>query len=215
MTTAPSLQSARLYGILDTGYVETSTEAWENACLGLLAGGVDVLQLRAKGASTAERRSLLERILPCCTAAGIPLVLNDDLDLARAVPGVGLHLGQEDVPVEEARAALGPDRLLGLSTHSPSQAEGAIARSGLLDYFAVGPVFATPTKPTYTPVGLELVAEVSAMRPPLPWFCIGGLKLDRWPRVAAVGGRRAVVVSEWLQAPDIAAQVRRWRAAMA
>jgi len=205
------LQTTRLYGILDTGYVDPRTSAWETTCRGLLAGGVDLLQLRAKGESTATRRELLARILPLCADAGIPLILNDDLPLAVETPGVGLHVGQDDVPVAEARAALGPDRVLGLSTHSPDQAGGALERAELLDYFAVGPVFATPTKPTYTPVGLDLVRHVAGLKPALPWFCIGGLKAHNWTQVAVAGGRRAVVVSEWLQAPDVAAAVKSWR----
>lgn len=206
------LHPARLYGILDTGYVDTTTDAWERTCSDLLAGGVDVLQLRAKDRGHGERRELLARILPLFAGSTTPLVINDDLELACETPGAGLHLGQDDTPLEAARDALGPDRILGWSTHAPDQFHAAVKKAALLDYFAVGPVFATPTKPTYTPVGLELVRYVAERQPPLPWFCIGGLKLDRWARVAAAGGVRAVVVSELLQAPEVAATTRAWRA---
>ncbi len=211
----PSLAAARLYGILDTGYVDASTDAWERTCLALLAGGVDLLQLPAKRESHTARPALLARILPLVQPTGVPLFINDDLELALREPALGLHVGQDDLPVAEARAALGPDRLLGLSTHSPSQAAGALAQADLLDYFAVGPVFATATKPTYEPVGLELVSHVAGRRPALPWFCIGGLKTHNWPQVAAAGGVRAVVVSELLQAPDPAAQVQTWKQLLA
>jgi thiamine-phosphate pyrophosphorylase len=210
-----SLHPARLYGILDTGYVDPATPAWEATCRALLEGGVDVLQLRAKHASAAERAALLERILPLFAGRSTPLIINDDLALALSRPGLGLHVGQEDLPVEEARAALGPDRVLGLSTHSPAQAARALEQAPLLDYFAVGPVFATPTKPTYTPVGLALVSHVAALAPRLPWFCIGGLKTHHWAQVAAAGGQRAVVVSDLLQAADVSAQTRAWRSIVA
>lgn len=196
------LSSARLYGILDTGYVETRTTAWEHTCEAMLAGGVDILQLRAKGKTSGERAKLLCRIQPLFHASAVPLVINDDLDLACREPGVGLHLGQDDTPIAEARSRLGPDRILGLSTHSPAQAADALNHGHLLDYFAVGPVFATPTKPTYEPVGLELVTYVAGLSPVLPWFCIGGIKRENLPTVLAAGAKAVVVVSEILQAED-------------
>lgn len=207
----PSLRSARLYGILDTGYVNAHTSEWEASCQALLNGGVDLLQMRAKNTSPSERKELLERILPLFADRHTPLIINDDLELALGYPKLGLHVGQDDLPVKNARAALGPDRILGLSTHSLDQAAGALECADWLDYFAVGPVFATPTKPTYTPVGLRLVTHVASLRPMLPWFCIGGLKADNWSRVAAAGGVRAVVVSELLQAENIAQTVHRWK----
>ncbi len=201
------LSSSRFYAILDAGYVPD--EQWETVCRRLIAGGADLIQLRAKNLSPAERRQRLERILPLFADSSIPLVINDDLDLALSYPGLGLHVGQDDLPVEEARAALGPERILGLSTHSPAQAAGALERAALLDYFAVGPVFATPTKPTYEPVGLELVSHVAGLRPTLPWFCIGGIKQHRLDAVREAGGERVVVVSEVLQADD-PAEIIRW-----
>ncbi len=212
MKTSSPLHSSRLYGILDTTCVDTRGDAWERICAAILAGGVDLVQLRAKQSDANERRELLERILPLFAGRSTPLIINDDLELALSHPGLGLHVGQDDVPIAEARAALGPDRLLGLSTHTPDQAAEAIGNAGLLSYFAVGPVFATPTKPEATPVGLALVSHVSSLRPPLPWFCIGGIKLHNWNEVQAAGGRRAVVVSEILQSPDPAGHVRALKA---
>lgn len=209
--TAARLAAARFYAILDTGYTP-SDGRWEATCQALLDGPADLIQLRAKGTRPDERRALLERILPLFEGRSTPLIINDDLELAAAYRGLGLHLGQDDLPIAEARERLGDDRILGLSTHSPKQAAGAIAQANLLSYFAVGPVFATPTKPTYTPVGLELVATVAALRPPLPWFCIGGLKETNLDTVLTAGGERIVVVSEALQAADPAALIRRYRA---
>lgn len=209
------LRSARFYAILDTGYVPR--ERWTAVCRALLLGGAAVIQLRAKRETAAERRGLLEEILPlfvpeAVVAAPPPLVINDDLALALSYPGLGLHVGQDDLAPQLARARLGPDRLLGLSTHSPAQAAAAQALpAGTLDYFAVGPVFATPTKPDYTPVGLELVRHVAASRPTLPWFCIGGIKRTNLAEVRAAGGERVVVVSEILTAADPAALIREYR----
>jgi len=205
----PDLSAARFYAILDTGYVAPAD--WEHVCRALLAGGADLIQLRAKDQSHKERRLLLERILPFFEKVPTPLIINDDLELALAYPRLGLHLGQDDLPIKDARDALGPDRILGLSTHSPEQAQGAIDRSHLLNYFAVGPVFATPTKPTYQPVGLELVSTVAAMNPPLPWFCIGGIKAGNLDSVRSAGGKRVAVVSEILQATDPAALIRAYQ----
>lgn len=216
--TVNDLRSARFYAILDTGYVPS--ERWTTVCRALLLGGADLIQLRAKREAPAARRSLLEAILPlfapgAVVAAPPPLIVNDDIDLALAYPKLGLHVGQDDLAPQRARARLGPDRLLGLSTHSPAQAAAAQALpAGTLDYFAVGPVFATPTKPDYTPVGLELVRHVAASRPTLPWFCIGGIKRTNLPAVLAAGGTRVVVVSEVLCSSDPAAVICEYRTAL-
>jgi thiamine-phosphate pyrophosphorylase len=157
-----------------------------------------VVQLRLKGASKTERVDWLHAVLPILNAADVLCVLNDDWELAAATPGVGLHIGQDDAPVEHCREALGPDRIVGLSTHSQNQAQAAIEQAHLLDYFAVGPVFSTQTKPDYEPVGLGLVRHVAASKPPLPWFCIGGVNRQTLPQVIEAGGRAVVVVSDIL-----------------
>ena len=212
------LHSARFYAILDSGYVPR--DRWVAVCRALLLGGADLIQLRAKRETPTARRALLEAILPlfvpgAVVAAPPPLIVNDDLALALAYPGLGLHVGQDDLAPSLARERLGPGRLLGLSTHSPEQARAAQALPvGTLDYFAVGPVFATPTKPDYTPVGLELVRHVATTHTVLPWFCIGGIKHDNLASVIAAGGTRVVVVSEVLNSNDPAALIRNYRAAL-
>ncbi len=208
--TRPNLSSARFYAILDTGYVATGQ--WPETCRQLIAGGADLIQLRAKKESPERRRELLERILPLFEPAEAPpLIINDDIDLCLAYPGLGLHVGQDDLPVPEARERLGPDRILGLSTHSLEQARGAIEQANLLDYFAVGPVFATPTKPDYQAVGLELVRAVAALNPPLPFFCIGGIKRTNLSTVIQAAARRVVIVSDILQAPTPADAIQTCR----
>jgi len=204
-------RTPRVYGILDTGYVDRAN--WVRKCRALLEGGADAVQLRAKGLASERRRELLEEILPLFGGLATPLVINDDWRLAQEYPGVGAHLGQDDDPVEEVRAALGPGRVLGWSTHSPAQAEAAIARADVLTYFAVGPVFATPTKPDYEPVGLELVRYVEGLRPPLPWFGIGGIKRANAAEVIRFGAPALVAVSDLLLAEDTAQAVRELRSA--
>lgn len=203
------LAQARLYGILDSGYVPPNR--WVEVCQALLRGGVDLIQVRAKKESACERERLLERVLPLFGGADTPpLIVNDDLDLALRYPGVGLHIGQDDTPPEEARALLGRDRLLGWSTHSESQIEGAVDLGRTLDYFAIGPVFATGTKPEYPPVGTALLrwARAHAGEDWPPWFAIGGINRSTLGSVVAAGACRVVVVSALLCHPNPQAATR-------
>lgn len=208
-----NLTRARFYAILDTGYVPRSR--WSKVCRALIAGGADIIQMRAKTERPAERRELLEEILPLFAAAGAgapPLVINDDIELALSHPGLGLHVGQDDLPSSEARRRLGPGRILGLSTHSVEQIRGALTLGpGVLDYFAVGPVFPTQTKPGYHAVGLELVSHAAAAAREMPFFCIGGINRNNVAQVVAAGARRVVAVSDILCDPDPAAAVREIR----
>jgi thiamine-phosphate diphosphorylase len=203
---ADIFQTTRFYGILDTGYVNPKN--WETKCRALLEGGAGIVQLRAKKESHDERRKLLERILPLFDGGNVPLVINDDLELAVAYPGIGLHVGQEDVCPRDARDYLGPGAILGLSTHSQEQAKGAIAMAGVLDYFAVGPIFPTGTKPDYEAVGLTLVRQVRAMNPPIPFFCIGGIGPSNAAEVREAGASGLVAVSCVLCTDDTVAAVR-------
>lgn len=203
----------KLYAIIDTQYVPSSR--WEQTAKALMAGGADILQVRAKDATTEERIRLLDRVLPIVRGAGGKLIVNDDIEAALAFRSVGLHVGQDDMDVLTARARFDNDeRVIGLSTHSLEQAKAAIPLARHLDYFAVGPVFATPTKPDYTPVGLELVAAVSKLNPPLPFFCIGGINRDTIHRVLQAGATRVVAVSALLLADDVAAATAELKAAL-
>jgi thiamine-phosphate pyrophosphorylase len=208
------LSTARFYAILDTGYAPSAR--FPELCRAVLAGGADIVQLRAKHATTAQRIAMLHAIAPLCANAGVPLICNDDIAAALAVPGVGLHVGQDDLAPGAARAKLGPGRVLGFSTHSLAQAQAALALGGgALDYFAVGPVFATQTKPDYPAVGLELVRAVAGLAPKIPWFCIGGINPSTVAQVRAAGGRAIVAVSAVLQAAEPEKMVRQLRATMA
>lgn len=207
-TSALSLQNISFYGILDTGYV--APEDWGSKCQALIEGGAGIIQLRAKKESHQERKALLEQILPLFEGLELPLIINDDLELAAAYPDLGLHVGQDDISPREAREQLGPDRIIGLSTHSLSQAQAAICQKELINYFAVGPIFATGTKPDYTPVGVELIQQVIAIEPPLPFFCIGGINRDSLAKVRAVGAKGVVAVSDVLQDADTVNAVRQF-----
>jgi len=200
------LAEARLYGIVDLGYV--SAESAPVAAERLIDGGVDVLQLRAKHMERAIIADLAREIHALTFPAGVPLILNDHADLLREVPAEGVHVGQDDLSVAEARAAAGRSCLVGKSTHSMSQALTA-AEEGA-DYIGFGPLFPTPTKPGRPAIGLDEIAEVEGMLS-IPVFCIGGIKLSNLPQVSAAGARRVVIVSGWLQADDIAAAVREAR----
>lgn len=197
-----ALAESHFYSILDTAYVPRSR--WIPTYRSLIDGGADLVQIRAKDASHEERVQLLECLLPDFALSGKPLIINDDIQAAGCYPGMnlGLHLGQDDASPEEARERLGPSPIIGLSTHSEGQAREAIrlAEEKIINYFAVGPLFQTPTKPDYQPVGLELAQKVQSMNPPVPFFVIGGITRETLPLVVQTGLNRIVVVSEVLKA---------------
>ncbi len=198
--TAADLSRSRLYGILDLGYVEIG--ACGKIVEALIAGGVDLLQLRAKNHSPAEIEKLAIELRPVLLERGVPLIINDHAQLARSVRAAGVHLGQDDLPIAEARKIVGPECAVGKSTHSVDQAVRAFYEGA--DYIGFGPIFATPTKPDYPPIGLDDIAKVhESIR--IPIFCIGGIKLDNLAEVMEAGARRVVIVSGLLQAKDIVA----------
>ncbi len=200
------LANARLYGIVDLGYVAAADAP--DAAEKLVAGGADIVQLRAKNASEAVMASLAEKIHARISSSGVPLILNDFPGLLRDIPAGGAHVGQDDMSVAAARAAAGRPVIIGKSTHSPAQARAAAGEGA--DYIGFGPLFATPTKPGRPAIGLDDIAATNAAIP-IPVFCIGGIKNENLPVVIAAGARRVVIVSGWLQSPDIAAAVRATR----
>ena len=197
-----ALAGARLYGIVDLGYVKVDTAPV--AAEKLLEGGVDILQLRAKGAPKSIVARLAGEIHALSAPLGIPLILNDYPELLRDVPAEGAHVGQDDLSVAEARAAAGRPVIIGKSTHSLAQARAA-AEEGA-DYIGFGPLFATPTKPGRPAIGLQDVRAAHA-DVAVPIFCIGGIKNENLLEVLAAGAQRIVIVSGWLNADDITAAV--------
>ncbi len=207
MDNAKKLRECIFYGILDTGYV--ARDMMLEKCRALIAGGAGIVQLRAKRETSAERAAIAGEILSLFDSASAPiLIIDDDLELARSLPHAGLHIGQDDIPPREARDALGPGRVIGLSTHNPEQAQAADSLAGVIDYFATGPVYATMTKPGRAPAGLGLVRFAASMKPRLPWFAIGGVNMKTVREVAEAGAERIVAVSDVLMAPDTAKAAR-------
>jgi thiamine-phosphate pyrophosphorylase len=199
-----ALSGARLYAIVDTGYVAPERVAFITG--ELVRGGVDLIQLRAKKLSTAEIAVLGGTMRGLIPATGPLFILNDHPELVSAMGADGIHVGQDDLSVAEARAGAGV--LVGKSTHSLGQAIAAEKEGA--DYIGVGPIYATPTKPDYVPVGPALIGQVhGAVR--LPQFCIGGINEVTLPEVLAAGARRVVIVSALLQSGDIPAYCRRVR----
>lgn len=202
-----AIGDCRLYGILDLGYVAESEAAV--VVRQMLAGGVDILQIRAKTLPEDRILAVSRAVRPLTAAAGVPLILNDHPHLVAEAGADGVHVGQDDLPVAEARAAAGEGALVGKSTHSLSQAAAAAAEGP--DYLGFGPLFATPTKPDYPAIGLDDIRRAHE-RVGLPLFCIGGIKLENLASVTAAGARRVVIVSGILQASDISSYTAAARA---
>lgn len=200
-----TLATATLYGILDLGYV--SPDQLPQVAREMIKGGVEVIQLRAKGRDLDEIEAWGKALLPMCADAGVPFILNDYPELAVSIGADGVHVGQDDLSMDEVRAIVGDSLLVGRSTHSLAQAAAAAA-DPRTDYIGFGPLFATPTKPTYQPIGTAEIREVHQAHPDLPIFCIGGIKKEHLPDLLACGARRVVIVSGILQAADISEYVR-------
>lgn len=174
----------------------------------VLGAGVDVLQFRNKRALEDDIFEFGPVFRAAAERHGALFVVNDEPLFALDLDADGVHVGQDDAPVREARRAVGPDRLVGLSTHSVAEVEGALAED--CDYFAVGPVWATPTKQGRPAVGLDPVRHAAAVAD-RPWFVTGDMRAETVPEVRAAGGSRFVVVRAITEATDPAAVVRALR----
>ena len=198
------LADCKLYTFVDTAYLHG--RAPELVAQQLCDGGSDLIQLRAKKSSPDEIRTMAEKIVPITQRAGVGLVINDHLEIAKSIGAEFCHLGQEDFfdagrkHVSEIRDPKTGVRI-GLSTHAPEQAQRAFAAGA--DYVAIGPVYATGTKPTARPVTLEYVRWAAA-NATVPWFAIGGVNLQTLDAVLEAGAKRVCVVSAILNAPDVA-----------
>jgi thiamine-phosphate pyrophosphorylase len=190
-TRTQRLARARLYLVCDD-----RPDAFLDAAL---RGGVDLVQLRMKDASDEQLIAAGRRYADVCAAQGALFILNDRPDLVDATGADGVHVGQDDVPVSEARAIVGVDRLVGVSTHTPEQVDAAAQLD--VDYIGVGPVHATPTKPGRPAVGLELV-RYAAAHSSVPFFAIGGINAQNVSAVADAGATRVAVVRALTEARD-------------
>lgn len=198
-----NLTDCRLYGILDLNYVAPADI--ERVATAMIEGDVDIIQLRAKESPLTEIVDHAGRLHKLTLAAAIPLMVNDYAEVAAQVPVEGVHVGQEDDSIATAREKAGREIIVGRSTHSLEQANAAL-REGA-DYIGFGPIFATPTKPDYKPIGMESIKRVHA-EVAVPIFCIGGIKIDNLGEVMAAGAKRVAIVSGLLKAPDIVKYAR-------
>ena len=192
------LHDCRLYGIIDLGYVERGDAA--RIVEQMIEGGVDLIQLRGKNKSISELADLAAQLHELAEKSSIPLIVNDHAEIATLVPVEGVHVGQDDDTVEIARQKAEHEILVGKSTHSMAQACAA-QREGA-DYIGFGPIFATPTKADYTPIGLEDIRRVHE-EVNLPIFCIGGINIANLQTVIDAGAKRVVMVSALLKAHNI------------
>lgn len=206
------LTDCRLYAFVDTAYL--AGRSAEVVARELCDGGSDIIQLRAKNSPPEATQHLAEAILPVTRAAGVSLVINDHLSIARNVGAEFCHLGQEDffntghTHVSQLSGSGNEQVGIGLSTHSPEDARRAINAGAA--YVGVGPVYATGTKPSAKPVTLEYV-RWAAKNISIPWFAIGGISLTNLDEVLAAGARRICVVSAILNSKDIAEACRQYK----
>ena len=181
-------------------YFVTDASAPAGVLRAALEGGADMLQLRDPSLSDVQLLEVAAEWRRLCDGHGALLWLNDRPDLALQAGADGVHVGQDDPPVAEAREAAGGDLLVGLSTHSPEQLEAGIAAGA--DQLSVGPVWETPTKPGRPAAGIEYVRHAAQREPPVPWFAIGGIDAANVAEVVQAGAERAVVVRAITDAPD-------------
>lgn len=171
----------------------------------MVGAGVKIIQYREKDASGKERYADCCMIRDITSAAGLAFIVNDDVALARAVGADGVHIGQDDMPIEEVRHIAGDDMIIGLSTHSPQQAEDAVRRGA--DYIGVGPLYATKTKKDVcAAVGLEYL-DYAVKNVTIPFVAIGGIKLHNIDTVLSRGAQCVAMVTEIIGAENIAARI--------
>jgi thiamine-phosphate pyrophosphorylase len=181
---------------------------WDPAALAAayLAGGATFLQVRAKDMASASLFALCQRIVALARPYAAAVIVNDRVDVAKLVGAAGVHVGQDDLPPADARAILGPDAIVGYSTHTLAQVEQAVREP--ISYLAVGPVFGTTTKDTgYAAVGLELVRGAAQVAGACPIVSIGGITLDNAPSVLVAGATSVAVIGDLLSTGDPQARV--------
>lgn len=196
--TSPSITSARLYLCTDARKERGDFADFLRAAY---AGGVDIIQLRDKNIDAAEELELLGVLRSVAEECGRLWSVNDRADLALLTGAPVFHVGQLDLPLPSVRSLLGPTVTLGLSSHDTTQISAA-ASDPDTDYFCVGPLWATPTKPGRAAVGLEMLAHAASLGTSKPWFAIGGIDLGNVEQVVEAGASRIVVVRAITDADD-------------
>ncbi|MDU2065982.1 MAG: thiamine phosphate synthase [Sporomusaceae bacterium] len=192
-----------LYGL--TGEVYSQGRSNIAVVTAMLKAGIQIIQYREKEKKQRYKYEECRQIRALTQEYNATFIVNDDIEIAKLVKADGVHIGQEDLPIELVRQIVGPDMIIGLSTHSPQQAQDAVKRGA--DYIGVGPIFATKTKKDVcSPVGFDyldyVVKEID-----LPFVAIGGIKADNINQVTAHGAKCIALVTEIVGADDIAAKV--------
>jgi thiamine-phosphate pyrophosphorylase len=192
------LAAARLYLCTDARERQGGLPQFLDDVLG---NGVDIVQLRQKGLEAGPELRYLEVFRTACDAHGALLAVNDRADVARVAGADVLHLGQDDLPAGPAREIIGPDPLIGLSSHAETETLAASSEPAA-DYFCTGPVWPTPTKPGRPAPGLDLVRYAAGLGTSRPWFAIGGIDEQNLDQVLGAGARRVVVVRVLTEADE-------------
>jgi thiamine-phosphate pyrophosphorylase len=192
------LADARLYLCCDAREKQGDLPDFLDA---VLAGGVDIVQLRQKGMEARQELTALEVFADACERHGKLLAVNDRADVALGAAADVLHLGQDDLPVPLARRIIGDEPVIGRSCHAEADVDDAATAPGV-DYFCTGPVWPTPTKPGRPAPGLGLVEYAARKASERPWFAIGGIDAGNLGEVLAAGARRVVVVRALTEAAD-------------
>jgi thiamine-phosphate pyrophosphorylase len=194
----------KLYSILDLGYIEEEDIAIKAELI--CDSGISMLQLRAKNHGPERILEMAKVIRPICSKYKVPFIINDYPEIAAEVSADGVHIGQNDGKLEEARKLAGNCKIVGRSTHCPEQAQKAHEEGA--DYIGFGPLYPTATKPGRPAIGLNEIALVHD-EVPLPIFCIGGITEQTLPEVLSAGAQNVVIVSNLLQSEDIKSYVLR------
>jgi len=205
----PSSRKCRwgLYAIIDS---QIANQPHAEICRKLVDGGVQVVQLRDKTATFEELMIIGTQVREITRAAGVTFIVNDNPYLAREIDADGVHIGQDDFPADIVREVIGPDKIIGLSTHSKQQA--IVATTWPIDYIGVGPIYPTSTKQTTNvPVGTSLIRWIR-QHIPLPTVAIGGISAATIPDVLAAGASNVAMISELMKADDIAGQTSELKA---
>lgn len=200
----------RLRGLYAITTEAPGPEALTEQVARAIRGGAAVVQYRDKSDDAARRREEAEALLVLCRAHGVPLIVNDDVELARAVGADGVHLGRDDIPLAQARAALGPQALIGVSCYNVLDRALAAQEAGA-DYVAFGSFFPSSTKPAAVRAGLELLREARS-RLDLPIVAIGGITPENGAQLVEAGADMLAVIQGVFGAPDPQAAARRYAA---
>ena len=204
------LEGKNLYLVTNSDNFASEDEFLDAVALALKSG-VDIVQLREKNRPASEFIALGKKVRELASTFGAVFIVNDRVDVAKIVEADGVHLGQEDISIADAREILGENAIIGVSTHCPEHVESAIV--GGADYIGVGPVFKTPTKPLKIPVGLEYV-EWAAKNIDIPFFAIGAINTDNIKDVRKAGAARVALIREIMDAKDIEGTVKKLKVAL-